>query len=143
LEDYMSIKSVVLRYPLGCKYAIDMLAGCKGLEDLVLVGRFDRTPKSLLPYLEGLRIPSIKIVSPYQPLLIPRELRLFPGLYQGKARWEECSHPSPSGESFKKLIMGPKKTRTEAQTRRATESRSRKVRMKNTYYLIDQISNWN
>jgi hypothetical protein len=61
----MSIKSIILQYPLKCKYAIDILAGYKRLKDLIFIKRFNRTLKSLLLYLKGLHILLIKIISLY------------------------------------------------------------------------------
>jgi hypothetical protein len=131
----MSIKSVALRYPLGDRYALDLLAGCK-LDNLILIGDFDGTSKSVMPHLEGLRVRSIKIGSRHQPMLIPLSLRFFPGHFQSSSLgWNEYSRPSPSRESFKKLITGPESTRTRAQTKRATESRYCKVRIKTSHHL--------
>jgi len=51
----MSIKSVILQYPLRDKYALDLLAGYK-LDNLILIRDFDKILKFVIPYLEGLRV---------------------------------------------------------------------------------------
>ena len=55
LKDFMSIKSVILQYPLRDKYALDLLAGYK-LDNLILIRDFDKILKFVIPYLEGLRV---------------------------------------------------------------------------------------
>ncbi|KAH8650377.1 hypothetical protein BGZ60DRAFT_196280 [Tricladium varicosporioides] len=90
-QAYASITSLMLRYPLGDRYTIDLLAGCRNLNDVVLFGNkvlvssrlghrhsdnclaclrrqkdiayvqeFEKQPKYLAPYLEGLRVRSLR-----------------------------------------------------------------------------------
>ncbi|MAD85131.1 MAG: hypothetical protein CL912_19395 [Deltaproteobacteria bacterium] len=162
-QAYTSITSLALRYPLGDRYTIDLLSGCQNLNEVVFFGNrvrisgnwytedwltgllprkdatyvqeFEKTPKYLVPYLEGLRVRSFKFC-PSAVLLRTRAdiSRSMPWTEITKpGRWREAPRLTPSQVSFKELVTGRGCERTKAQQKRATESRGCKVSRPNPH----------
>lgn len=162
-QAYTSITSLALRYPLGDRYTVDLLAGCQNLNDVVFFGNrglisgnwhtedwliglrsrkeiayvqeFEKTPKYLVPYLEGLRFQPFKFC-PSAALLRTRtdtSRSMHWTEITEPGNWREAPRLTPSQMSFKELVTGRGCERTQAQQKRATETRGCKVWKINPY----------